>query len=99
MCFKLLSLNFAITHAQKKVVLLIRICHTRVALKHNKTDLSLETRSEINFEFIKLVNCLLLTKQIGNIKCLVIFDLSRLSITFFCQISQTNQYIGSPFLD
>ena len=43
------------------------IYHTRVALNNKKTDLSLETLSEINFELIKLVKCLILTKQIGNI--------------------------------
>ena len=55
------------------------VYHTRAALKHKKTqktDLSLETRSEINFEFGKFVSCLPLTKQIGNIQGLVILDLS-----------------------
>ena len=52
---KLYSLKFAIAHAQKKIVMLIRICHTCVALIHKKTVLSLETSSEINFEFIKFV--------------------------------------------
>ena len=46
--------------------MLIGIGHTCVALKHKKTDLSLEKSSEINFEFIKFVkeklNCLPLTK-------------------------------------
>ena len=35
--------------------MLIRICHTCVALKHKKTDLSFERSAEINFEFIKFV--------------------------------------------
>ena len=39
----------------KKIVMLIRIRHTCVALIHKKTVLSLETRLEMNFEFIKLV--------------------------------------------
>ena len=39
----------------KKIVTLIRLCHTCVALKHKKTDLSLETSAEINFKFIKFV--------------------------------------------
>ena len=39
----------------KKIVTLIRICHTCVALKHKKTDLSPETSTEISFEFIKFV--------------------------------------------
>ena len=39
----------------KKIVMLIRIRHTRVALIHKKTVFSLETSSEINFEFIKFV--------------------------------------------
>ena len=55
MPLKLYSLNFAIAHAQKKIVMLIRIRHDCVALIHNKTALSLETSSEINFEFIKFV--------------------------------------------
>ena len=45
--------------------MLIRIRHTCVALLHKKTNLSLQTSSEINFEFIKFVKkgkCLLLTK-------------------------------------
>ena len=49
----------------KKIVVLIRIRHTCVALIHKKTVLSLETSSEVNFEFIKLVEkgkCLPLTK-------------------------------------
>ena len=61
----LYSLNFAIAHAQKKIVKLIRFRHTCVALLHKKTVLSLETTSEINFEFIKFVKkrkCLPLTK-------------------------------------
>ena len=39
----------------KKIVVLIRIRHTCVALLHEKTVLSLETSSEVNFEFIKFV--------------------------------------------
>ena len=35
--------------------MLIIIRHTYVALIHKKTELSLETSSEINFEFIKFV--------------------------------------------
>ena len=55
LCLKLYSLNFAIAHAQKKIVMLIRIRHICVALLHKKTVISLETSSEINFEFIKFV--------------------------------------------
>ena len=61
----LYSLNFAIAHAQKKIVMLIRFRHTSVALLHKKTVLSLETNSEVSFEFIKFVKkgkCLPLTK-------------------------------------
>ena len=36
MCFKLYSLNFAIAHAQKKSVMLIRMGHNCVAKKHKK---------------------------------------------------------------
>ena len=49
----------------KKIVVLIRIRHTCVSLLHKKTVLSLETSSEVNFEFIKFVKkgkCLPLTK-------------------------------------
>ena len=45
--------------------MLIRISHTCVALLHKKTVLTLETSSDINFEFIKFVKkgkCLPLTK-------------------------------------
>ena len=45
------------------------------ALKHKKTALLLETSSEIQFRIYQFVNCPPLTKQIGNITCLVIFDL------------------------
>ena len=55
LCLKLYSLNFAIAHAQKKIVMLIRIRHTCVALLHKRTVLSLETSSEINFGFIEFV--------------------------------------------
>ena len=50
---------------RKKIVMLIRIRHTYVALLHKKTVLSLVRSSEINFEFIKFVKkgkCLPLTK-------------------------------------
>ena len=51
LCLKLYSLNFAKAHAQKKIAMLIRICHTRrcVAFKHKKTVLSLVKSSEVNF--------------------------------------------------
>ena len=39
----------------KKIVMFIGIRHTCVALIHKKTVISLETSSEINFEFIKFV--------------------------------------------
>ena len=70
LCLKLYSLNYAFAHVQKKIVTLIRICHSCVALKHKKTDVSLETRAEISFEFItfvNIVNCVPLTKT--NRKC------------------------------
>ena len=54
LCLKLYSLNFAIAHAHKKFIRLIRTRHTCVALMHKKTVLPLETRSEINYEFFKL---------------------------------------------
>ena len=38
---------------RKKIIMLIRMGQTCVALKHKKTDLSLETSSEINYEYIK----------------------------------------------
>ena len=69
LCLELYSLKFAIAHAQKKMVMLIRIRHTCVALIHKKTVLSLETSSEINFEFIKLVK--------KNVKCLPLTKTKR----------------------
>ena len=52
-CSKLYSLNFAISHAQNKIVMLIKIGLNCGAKRRKKTDKSLETSSEINFEFIK----------------------------------------------
>ena len=59
LCLKLYSLNLAIANAQKKIVMLIRIRHTCVALIYKKTVLLLETSSEINFDFKKIIskNC------------------------------------------
>ena len=72
--FKALFTELCNCPCAKKIIMLIRIRHTFVALIYKKTVLSLETSSEINFEFIKIVKCLPLTKQIGNIKYMVIFD-------------------------
>ena len=62
----------------KKIAMLVGSRYTCVALIHKKTVISLETSSEINFEFIKFVKknvkCLPLTKTNRNIKYLVIFD-------------------------
>ena len=58
--FKVLFTEVCNCACAKKIVMLIRIRHTCVALIHKKTVLSLETSSEINFEFIKFVkkiNC------------------------------------------
>ena len=63
--FKALFTEFCNCACAKKIVLLIRIRHTCVALLHKKTVLSLETSSEINFKFIKFVKkgkCLPSTK-------------------------------------
>ena len=64
--FKALFTEVCNCASAKKIVMLIRIRHTCVALIHKKTVLSLETSSEINFEFIKfvkkIVKCLPLTK-------------------------------------
>ena len=64
--FKALFTEVCNCACAKKIVMLIRIRHTCVALIHKKTVLSLETSSEINFEYIKfvkfLVKCLPLTK-------------------------------------
>ena len=75
------------------VIRLIRIRHTCVALIRKKTVLPLETSSEINFEFIKCVKkckVSLWQKQIENIKYLVIFNLSRFSITLFLLPNQVD---------
>ena len=53
--FKALFTEFSNCACAKKIVMLIRIRHICVALLHKKTVLSLETSSEINFEFIKFV--------------------------------------------
>ena len=64
--FKALFTEFCNCACAKKIVMLIRIRHTCIALIHKKTVLSLETSSEINFEFIKfvknIVKCLPLKK-------------------------------------
>ena len=63
--FKALFTEFINCACIKKIVMLIRIRHTCVALLHKKIVLSLETSSEINFEFIKFSQkgkCLPLTK-------------------------------------
>ena len=54
LCLKLYSLNLQLRMC-KKVIMLIKIRHTCVALIHEKTVLPFETSSEINFEFIKFV--------------------------------------------
>ena len=67
---KALFTEFCNCACAKKIVMLIRIRHTCVALIHKEYVLSLDTSSEINFEFIKFVKkgkCLPLTKQLGNI--------------------------------
>ena len=64
--FNALFTEFCNGACAKKIVMFIRIRHTYVALLHKKTVLSLETSSEINFEFIKFVKkgkCLPLTKK------------------------------------
>ena len=53
--FKALFTEFCNSARAKKIVMLIRIRQTCVALIHKKTVLSLETSSEINFEFINFV--------------------------------------------
>ena len=51
--FKALFTEICNCACAKKIVMLIRIRHPCVALIHKKTLLSLETSSEIIFEFIK----------------------------------------------
>ena len=53
--FTTLFTEFCNCACAKKIVMLIRIRHTCVALLHKKTVLSLETSSEINIEFIEFV--------------------------------------------
>ena len=83
--FKALITEMCNCTCAKKIVTLIRMCHTCVALKHEKIDLSLETSVEINFEFITFVKKCKLS-PFDEIQCLVIFDLSRFSINSFYQI-------------
>ena len=54
--FKVLFNEFCNCACPKKIVRLIIIRHTCVALIYKKTVISLETSSEINFEFVKIVN-------------------------------------------
>ena len=51
--FKALVTEFCNCACAKKIIMIIRIRHTCVALIHRKK--SLETSSEINFELIKFV--------------------------------------------
>ena len=60
---------------RKKIVMLISIRHTCVALLQKKTVLSLETSSEINFEFIK--------KKIKTGKC---FPLTKTIMEYYINI-------------
>ena len=60
--FKALFTEFCNCACAKKTVMIIRFRHTCVALLHKKKNLSRETSSEINFEFIKFVR--------KNVKCL-----------------------------
>ena len=53
--FNALFTEFCNCACAKKIVMLIRIRHTCVALLHKKTVLSLETSSEVHFECIKFV--------------------------------------------
>ena len=53
--FKALFTDICYWQVQIKIVMLMKIGHNCVAEKHKKTDQSLETSSEINFEFIKFV--------------------------------------------
>ena len=105
LCLKLYSLNFPIAHAQKKIVKLIRIRHTCVALIHKKTVLLLETSSEINFEFIKFVKknvkSLPLTKTnreyqiFGNLRFITIFN----NFLPFAKSGRPISTLFLPFLD
>ena len=100
--FKSLFTEFCHCACAKKVIRFIRIRHTCVALIHKKAALPLETSSEINFEFIKCVKKCKMSpfdKTIGNIKYLVIFDLSRFSITFFLLPKQVDLLLFLLFLD
>ena len=65
--FKALFTEFC-NCACAKVIRLIRIRHTWVALIRKKTELPLETSSEINFEFIK---------RVKNVKCLPLTQTNR----------------------
>ena len=76
---KLYSLNFAIAHTQKKIVLLIRIGHAWLALKHQENLLITWNKLINQFRTIKFMNCLLLTKtnrefqMFGNLRFITIF--------------------------
>ena len=104
LCLKHFSLKFASAHAQKQVTRLIRIRHTCVASIYKKTQLSLETSSEINFKFIKFVKnvkCLPLTKTnseysiFGNLRFITIFD----NFLPFAKSGRPISTLFLPFLD
>ena len=70
---------------KKKIFILIRISHTCVALQHKKSNLSLETSSEINFEFIKFVKkCKLPPFDKTNREYLMFGNLRLITINVFC---------------
>ena len=102
--FKALFTEFYNCACAKKVIRLIRIRHTCVALIHKKTVLALETSSEINFEFIKCVKnvkCLPLTKIyreyyiFGNLRIITIFD----DFLPFAKSGRPIRTLFLPFLD
>ena len=101
---KALFTEFCNCACAKKIVMLIRICHSCVALIHKKTVLSLITKSEINFEFIKFVKkiakCLPWTKTnrecqiLGNLRFIKIFD----SFLSFAKSGRPISTLFLPFL-
>ena len=90
---------------KKKIVMLIRVRHTCVALIHKKNVLLLETSSEINFEFIKfvkiIVKCLPLTKTnreysiFGKLRFITILD----NFLSFAKSGRPISTVFLPFLD
>ena len=87
----------------KKIVMLIRTRHTCVAFIHKKTVLSLETSSNINFEFIIIVKkkCKMSPFDKNNVEYKTFDNLPFITIfdNFFLLPNQADLSAHLPFID